>query len=114
MLNQAPAPKPFPRRGHGCVRDLDLRPRSYRATLRIPRQADQAAVIRDLHHPDPLFRVYSTTFGVVGFTPRLGMFYEVPVAQYRDCDDVSGFPSGTDANSLGDANLKFIGRPAPE
>ena len=35
-----------------------------------------------------------TAFGTVPFTPRLGMFYEVPLAQYRDFSDVPGFPSG--------------------
>jgi hypothetical protein len=41
------------------------------------------------------------------------MFYEVPVAQQRDFDDVSGFPAGADrkVTGMGDTNLKFIYRP---
>ncbi len=33
-----------------------------------------------------------TAFGTVPFSRTLGMFYEVPVAQYRDFSDVPGFP----------------------
>ena len=52
-------------------------------------------------------------FGVVGFTPRLGMFYEVPLAQYRNFSDVPGFPAGADRKviGLGDSNLKFLHKP---
>jgi len=52
-----------------------------------------------------------TAFGTVPFTPRLGMFFEVPVAQYRDFSDVPGFPAGTDAIGLGDISLKFLHNP---
>ena len=54
-----------------------------------------------------------TAFGVVGFTPRVGMFYEVPVAQQRDFSDVPGFPAGADSKviGMGDANLKFLLKP---
>ena len=52
-----------------------------------------------------------TAFGTFGFSPRVGMFYEVPLAQYRDFSDVPGFPSGTDAIGLGDTDLKFLWRP---
>ncbi len=33
-----------------------------------------------------------TAFGTVPFSRRLGMFFEVPLAQYRDFSDVPGFP----------------------
>jgi hypothetical protein len=49
-----------------------------------------------------------TAFGTVPFTPQLGMFFEVPVAQYRDFSDVPGVPQGTDAIGLGDTDLKFL------
>jgi len=54
-----------------------------------------------------------TAFGTVGFSSRVGMFYEVPLAQYRDFSDVPGFPPGvdTDALGLGDVDLKFLYRP---
>jgi len=52
-----------------------------------------------------------TAFGTVPFTPRLGMFYELPLAQYRDFSDVPGFPSGADAIGLGDMDLKFLYKP---
>jgi hypothetical protein len=52
-------------------------------------------------------------FGVVGFTPRLGMFYELPVAQHRDFSNVPGFPADADSKviGMGDWNLKFLFRP---
>ena len=53
-----------------------------------------------------------TAFGTVGFSPRVGMFYEVPLAQYRDFSDVQGVPSGTDAIGMGDIDLKFLWRPS--
>ena len=43
-----------------------------------------------------------TAFGTVPFSRRLGMFFEVPIAQYRDFTDVPGFPPGTDAIGIGD------------
>jgi hypothetical protein len=54
-----------------------------------------------------------TALGTVPFTPQLGMFYEVPLAQYRDFSDVSGYPSGADSDSigLGDMDLKFLYKP---
>ena len=33
-----------------------------------------------------------TALGTVPFAPKLGMFYEVPLAQYRDFSDVPGLP----------------------
>jgi len=52
-----------------------------------------------------------TAFGTFRFGPRVGMFYEVPLAQYRDFSDVPGFPRGTDAIGMGDMDLKFLWRP---
>jgi len=52
-----------------------------------------------------------TAFGTIGFSPRVGMFYEVPLAQYRDFSDVPGFPAGTDATGMGNVGLKFLYRP---
>ena len=52
-----------------------------------------------------------TAFGTVPFSRRLGMFFEVPVAQYVDFSDVPGVPAGTDAIGLGDISLKFIHNP---
>jgi hypothetical protein len=52
-----------------------------------------------------------TAFGTVPFSRRLGMFFEVPLAQYRDFSDISGVPAGTDAIGLGDIDLKFLYNP---
>jgi hypothetical protein len=52
-----------------------------------------------------------TAFGTVPFSRRLGMFFEVPIAQYRDFTDVPGFPPGTDAIGIGDIDLKFLYNP---
>ena len=54
-----------------------------------------------------------TAFGTFGFSPRVGMFYEVPLAQYRDFSDVSGFPPGADNDEIGmgDIDLKFLFKP---
>jgi len=52
-----------------------------------------------------------TAFGTFRFSDRLGMFYEFPLAQYRDFSDVPGVPAGTDAIGLGDIDLKFLWRP---
>jgi hypothetical protein len=54
-----------------------------------------------------------TAFGTVRFSERLGMFYEVPLAQYRDFSDVPGLPPGAprDALGMGDIDLKFLARP---
>lgn len=54
-----------------------------------------------------------TVFGTFGFSSRLGMFYEIPLAQYRDFSDVSGLPAGSDKDAigLGDIDLKFLYRP---
>ena len=52
-----------------------------------------------------------TAFGTVPFSPELGMFFEVPIAQYRDFSDIAGVPSGTDAIGIGDIDLKFLWNP---
>jgi hypothetical protein len=52
-----------------------------------------------------------TAFGTVPFTRTLGMFYEVPLAQYRDFSDVAGVPAGSDAIGIGDVDLKFLWNP---
>jgi len=52
-----------------------------------------------------------TALAVVPFSRTLGMFIEVPVAQYRDFSDVEGFDSGDDAIGLGDIDLKFLWNP---
>jgi hypothetical protein len=54
-----------------------------------------------------------TAFGTVAFSSRVGMFYEAPVAQYRDFSDVPGLPPGADSDAigLGDIDLKFLIRP---
>ncbi len=52
-----------------------------------------------------------TAFGTLGFSPRVGMFYELPLAQYRDFSDVPGVPPGTDTIGMGDIDLKFLWRP---
>jgi hypothetical protein len=54
-----------------------------------------------------------TAFGSLAFTPYVGMFYEVPLAQYRDFSDVPGLPPGveSDAIGVGDTSLKFLYRP---
>jgi hypothetical protein len=52
-----------------------------------------------------------TAFGTVRFNDRLGVFFEVPLAQYRDFSDVPGVPAGTDAIGMGDIDLKFLWRP---
>ena len=54
-----------------------------------------------------------TAFGTLRFSDRVGMFYEAPLAQYRDLSGVSGLPAGadTDAIGMGDIDLKFLWRP---
>jgi len=52
-----------------------------------------------------------TAFGTMRFSDRVGMFYEVPIAQKRDFSDIPGVPSGTDAVGMGDIDMKFLWRP---
>jgi hypothetical protein len=49
-----------------------------------------------------------TALAVIPFSKKLGAFLEVPLAQYRDFSDVSGFPEGTDGIGVGDVDLKFL------
>jgi hypothetical protein len=49
-----------------------------------------------------------TALGTVPFAPKLGMFYEVPLAQYRDFGGIDAVPEGTDALGVGDVDLKFL------
>jgi len=53
-----------------------------------------------------------TAFGTLGFSPSVGMFYEVPLSVHTDFSDVAGF-SGTDLESIGmgDVNFKFLIKP---
>lgn len=52
-------------------------------------------------------------FGTIGFSPQVGMFYEVPLAQYRDFSDISGFPPDVESTALGlgDIGVKFLYNP---
>ncbi len=52
-------------------------------------------------------------FGTIGFSPQVGMFYEVPLAQYRDFSDISGFPPDVESTALGlgDIDVKFLYNP---
>ena len=52
-----------------------------------------------------------TAFGTFAFSPVMGMFYELPLAQYRDFSDIPGVPEGTDSIGMGDVDLKFLYRP---
>ena len=54
-----------------------------------------------------------TAFGTVGFSDRVGMFYEFPLARYADFSDVPGLPPGADSDAIGmgDIDLKFLVRP---
>jgi hypothetical protein len=54
-----------------------------------------------------------TAFGTIAFSPVVGMFYELPLAQHRDFSDVRGFPPDTESKAVGMGNtsLKFLVRP---
>jgi hypothetical protein len=54
-----------------------------------------------------------TAFGTMRFNDRVGVFFEVPLAQYRDFSGVSGLPPGADSDAIGmgDIDLKFLWRP---
>ncbi len=54
-----------------------------------------------------------TAFGSFAFSPEVGMFYELPLAQYRDFSDVPGFPPDTETKAVGMGNtsIKFLVRP---
>ena len=50
-----------------------------------------------------------TAFGTIGFSPQVGMIYELPLGQYRDFSDVPGLPPGaaSDAIGIGDSRIRF-------
>ena len=52
-------------------------------------------------------------FGSIAFSDYVGMFYELPLAQYRDFSKISDLPDGfpSDAIGVGDISLKFLARP---
>jgi hypothetical protein len=52
-----------------------------------------------------------TVNGTLDFNPRVGVFYEVPVAQYRDFSGIEGADPDADAIGMGDIDLKFLWRP---
>jgi hypothetical protein len=52
-----------------------------------------------------------TAFGTFAFSSVVGMFYELPLAQYRDFSGIPGVPEGTDSIGMGDLDLKFLYRP---
>jgi hypothetical protein len=52
-----------------------------------------------------------TAMGTIRFSDRVGMFYEAPVAQYRDLSDVDGLSEVEDKIGMGDIDLKFLWRP---
>jgi hypothetical protein len=53
-----------------------------------------------------------TANGTLRFNDRVGVFFEVPLAQYQDFSDVPGFPlADKDAIGMGDIDLKFLWRP---
>ncbi len=52
-----------------------------------------------------------TAFGTLAFSPVVGMFYELPLAQYRDPSDIPGVPAGSDSIGIGDVSIKFLARP---
>ncbi len=49
-----------------------------------------------------------TAAGTVPFAPKMGMFFELPLAQYRDFSDIPGVDEGTDGIGVGDVDIKFI------
>ena len=54
-----------------------------------------------------------TAFGSLAFSDYVGVFFEMPLAQYRDFSDVSGLPTDfpSSAIGVGDISLKFLARP---
>ena len=53
-----------------------------------------------------------TAFGTIAFSDYIGLFYELPVAQFRDFSEMSGLPQDapTSAIGVGDVSLKFLAR----
>ena len=56
-----------------------------------------------------------TAFGTIAFSDNIGVFFELPVAQYRDFSGISGLPQDapTSAIGMGDVSLKFLARLKP-
>ncbi len=56
-----------------------------------------------------------TAFGSIAFTPYLGVFFELPLAQYRDFSNIEGYPEDSPSSVLGvgDLSLKFLARIKP-
>jgi hypothetical protein len=56
-----------------------------------------------------------TMSGVYAVTPNFGVFYEMPLAQYRDFSDVEGYPEDApnDVVGVGDLSMKFIANIKP-
>ena len=54
-----------------------------------------------------------TAFGTIAFSDYVGVFYELPLAQYRDFGDIVGYPDTLPKSAIGvgDMSLKFLGRP---
>jgi hypothetical protein len=54
-----------------------------------------------------------TAYGMMDLNPRVGVLFEVPLAQYRDFSRVDGLPADApqDAIGMGDIGLKFLWRP---
>ena len=56
-----------------------------------------------------------TAFGTIAFSDNIGVFFELPVAQYRDFSEISGLPQDAPASAIGmgDVSLKFLARLKP-
>ena len=56
-----------------------------------------------------------TPAGSIAFTPNLGVFYELPLAQYRDFSEIEGYPEEAPSSviGVGDLSLKFLARIKP-
>ena len=54
-----------------------------------------------------------TAFGSIAFSDYVGVFFELPVAQYRDFSKMSGLPDDAPSSAIGmgDVSLKFLARP---
>jgi hypothetical protein len=52
-------------------------------------------------------------FGSLAFSDYVGMFYELPLAQYRDFSKVADYPDDLPSSAIGvgDISLKFLMRP---
>lgn len=52
-----------------------------------------------------------TAYGTLDFSPRVGMFYEVPLSVHTDLSDVAGIPPGTESIGMGDIKFTFVVKP---